>query len=137
VYRAPFKSNGYDVKGPWQTHPKRFHRHKALIQCARVAFGFTGIFEQDEAERIIESPVKNMGSVEVVDNEYLAYEAATLPILHEAASKGLEALQASFSALEKCAYKAELWKRYAAELKHATAKVDQVVVDDFVKDMGE
>ena len=39
---------------PWDTHPKRMHRHKALIQCARVAFGFGGIYDQDEAERIVE-----------------------------------------------------------------------------------
>jgi len=39
---------------PWKTHPKRMHRHKTLIQCARVAFGFSGIYDQDEAERIIE-----------------------------------------------------------------------------------
>jgi len=38
---------------PWDTHPKRMHRHKALIQCARVAFGFGGIFDQDEAESIV------------------------------------------------------------------------------------
>lgn len=139
VYRAPFKSNGYDVKGPWQTHPKRFHRHKALIQCARVAFGFTGIFEQDEAERIIESPVKNMGVVEVVDSDYLAYEAATLPMLQNAASNGIEALQSSFSALEKTPHKAELWKRYAAQLKETAAAglTPAIVGDEFVKGMGE
>lgn len=39
---------------PWQSHPKRMLRHKALIQCARLAFGFVGIYDQDEAERIIE-----------------------------------------------------------------------------------
>jgi phage recombination protein Bet len=39
--------------GPWQSHPKRMLRHKAMIQCARLAFGFVGIFEQDEAERIV------------------------------------------------------------------------------------
>jgi hypothetical protein len=33
------------------------HRHKALIQCARIAFGFVGIYDQDEAERIIEKDV--------------------------------------------------------------------------------
>ena len=42
---------------PWDTHPNRMHRHKALIQCARIAFGFVGIFDQDEAERIIEKDV--------------------------------------------------------------------------------
>lgn len=40
--------------GPWRSHPRRMLRHKAMIQCARLAFGFVGIYEQDEAERIIE-----------------------------------------------------------------------------------
>ena len=38
VYREPMGQNGF--AGPWQSHPKRFLRHKALIQCARLAFGF-------------------------------------------------------------------------------------------------
>ncbi|MDH0357170.1 phage recombination protein Bet [Morganella sp. GD04133] len=40
---------------PWKSHPKRMLRHKAMIQCARLAFGFAGIYDQDEAERITES----------------------------------------------------------------------------------
>lgn len=32
----------------WNTHTKRMLRHKALIQCARVAFGFGGIYDEDE-----------------------------------------------------------------------------------------
>lgn len=40
--------------GPWKTHPNRMHRHKAEIQCARIAFGFAGIYDMDEAERILE-----------------------------------------------------------------------------------
>jgi len=36
----------------WQSHPKRMLRHKAMIQAARLAFGFVGIYEPDEAERI-------------------------------------------------------------------------------------
>ena len=65
VYRAPFKGikNGrsFTAEGPWQTHTKRQLRHKALIQCSRVAFGFGGIYDQDEAERIrdIEGEVIN------------------------------------------------------------------------------
>ncbi|EMB9966818.1 phage recombination protein Bet [Pseudomonas aeruginosa] len=42
---------------PWQSHPKRMLRHKAMIQCARLAFGFAGIYDQDEAERIVERDV--------------------------------------------------------------------------------
>lgn len=33
---------------PWNTCPRRMLRHKALIQCARVAFGFSGIYDEDE-----------------------------------------------------------------------------------------
>ena len=51
--------------GPWQSHPKRMLRHKAMIQCARLAFGYGGIYDHDEAERIVEAvPVKHMGPVE-------------------------------------------------------------------------
>lgn len=39
---------------PWDTHPNRMHRHKTLIQGARVAFGFGGIYDEDEAARIID-----------------------------------------------------------------------------------
>lgn len=64
VYQAPRgKDGGYD--GPWQSHTKRFLRHKTLIQGARVAFGFAGIYDQDEAERIVE---KDMGAAEVVSS---------------------------------------------------------------------
>lgn len=40
---------------PWKSHPKRMLRHKAMIQCARLAFGFVGIYDEDEAQRIKES----------------------------------------------------------------------------------
>lgn len=46
-----------DNSTAWKSHPRRMLRHKAMIQAARLAFGFTGIYDQDEAERIIE--IKN------------------------------------------------------------------------------
>lgn len=36
----------------WRQWPRRMLRHKALIQAARYAFGFAGIVDEDEAERI-------------------------------------------------------------------------------------
>jgi len=51
------------IPGPWQSHTKRLLRHKVLIQGARIAFGFAGIFDEDEAERIVE---RNMGAAEPV-----------------------------------------------------------------------
>lgn len=48
--------------GPWQSHSKRFLRHKTLIQCARVAFGFAGIYDEDEAQRILQAKVVSANS---------------------------------------------------------------------------
>jgi len=67
--------------GPWQSHPKRMLRHKAMIQCARLAFGFVGIYEQDEAERIVNAdytvvPIAEDGKAEGWVNAMAA--AATL-----------------------------------------------------------
>lgn len=48
-------SRDMNYASPWDTHPNRMHRHKAEIQCARIAFGFAGIYDNDEAERILEN----------------------------------------------------------------------------------
>lgn len=39
----------------WKQWPRRMLRHKAMIQAARYAFGFAGIVDQDEAERMPEA----------------------------------------------------------------------------------
>ena len=51
VYQGP--RNNYD--GPWQSHTKRMQRHKTFIQTARLAFGFSGIYDEDEAQRIVDA----------------------------------------------------------------------------------
>lgn len=38
----------------WKQWPARMLRHKALIQCSRYAFGFSGIVDPDEYERIVD-----------------------------------------------------------------------------------
>ena len=69
-YRPAFKSKeGYEIKGPWQSHPKRMLRHKSMIQCARLAFGFGGIYDQDEAERIVENTVIDGSTGEVTTKQ--------------------------------------------------------------------
>ena len=66
VYREPFKGNrdgkSFTVAGPWQSHTKRMLRHKATIQAARMAFGFVGIYDADEAERILEGQTEIMAA---------------------------------------------------------------------------
>jgi phage recombination protein Bet len=49
-----------DGVGPWKSHPRRMLRHKAMIQCARIAFGFVGIYDEDEAQRIIEGEAREV-----------------------------------------------------------------------------
>jgi len=53
VYQAPRGQGAY--AGPWQSHTKRFLRHKTLIQGARIAFGFAGIYDEDEASHIVDA----------------------------------------------------------------------------------
>lgn len=44
--------------GPWNEMPRRMLRHKALMQCARIAFGFAGIFDEDDATVITQDEMK-------------------------------------------------------------------------------
>ena len=60
--RVPLKLREYfcEARGEhlsWITHPRRMLRHKALVQCARIAFGLTGVFDADEAQRLRYSKV--------------------------------------------------------------------------------
>lgn len=42
----------YRPTEPWNKWPVRMLRWKAFIQCARITFSFTGIYDPDEASRI-------------------------------------------------------------------------------------
>lgn len=44
----------------WQKYKIRMLRNKAIIQCARLAFGYSGIYDEDEAQRISESQPTNI-----------------------------------------------------------------------------
>lgn len=60
---------------PWNQMPVRMLGHKSYIQCARKAFGFSGIYDEDEAERITMDTVKSgkpevkMPKAKVVEEE--------------------------------------------------------------------
>lgn len=79
---------------PWQSHPKRMLRHKAMIQCARLAFGFVGIYDEDEAQRIVNperdiTPIDTSSAIDTIDN-----------------AQSMEELQAAFSSA---------WKSYTGK----------------------
>ena len=53
-----YLSECYRATDAWKMK-HRMLRHKALIQCARYAFGFSGIYDPDEGERIAEAQSGN------------------------------------------------------------------------------
>ena len=112
--------------GPWSSHPYRMLRHKALIQCARLAFGFVGIFDQDEAERIIEAEPKpgrnpQAAAAQNAPDELAMFEDAHLQSLSEAAGNGSDALQAAFAAIPATKLRTAFWMKHGAGLKASAA----------------
>lgn len=115
-YMAECKRSG---QGPWQSHPKRMLRHKAMIQCARLAFGFSGIYDQDEAERIDEAHAARMPEKSA---EQLAFESEHLQAMRDAAMDGMDSLTAAFNALPKSPQKTAFWTEHSAALKAAASQ---------------
>lgn len=55
-YYAECKRN----TAPWNTMKRRMLRHKAFMQCARIAFGITGLHDEDEARDIVGNSAARM-----------------------------------------------------------------------------
>lgn len=89
-----------DFSTPWDTHPSRMHRHKTFIQCARLAFGFAGIYDEDEAQRIVEGTVIDVPSQVQGSAGLKARLAGPLPT---AAAEPTEAPQANAAAAPQSA----------------------------------
>ena len=51
----------------WKRWPARMLRHKSVIQAARYAFGFAGIMEPDEAERMVEAQAEVIPAITIAD----------------------------------------------------------------------
>lgn len=124
---------------PWQSHPKRMLRHKAMIQCARLAFGFAGIFDADEAERIVENsaataepkPTPQRAANAAAPADMAQFEAEHLQGLRDAALLGLTPLNEAFAKLPKGPQKVALWQTHGEALKRAAtnaAATDAVIL---------
>ncbi len=55
----------------WYSHPKRMLRHKAFSQAARIVFNFSGIYDPDEASRIINqrNAAQQISDLEVIETD--------------------------------------------------------------------
>jgi phage recombination protein Bet len=93
---------------PWQSHPKRMLRHKAMIQCARLAFGFAGIYDPDEAERVRDmgmadevAPDSSIAQVRKAAAKKTEKKAEQLPVAERVDSDTGEILQAEQGAIDE------------------------------------
>lgn len=115
---------------PWQSHPKRMLRHKAMIQCARLAFGYVGIYDQDEAERIVDvndrpAPGRqNAAAVaeQAMTVEFTEADQKLLADLEAVADHGLSALEETWAAITK-----EQRRALAAHLPALKKRAENVI----------
>lgn len=86
----------------WKRWPARMLRHKAAIQAARYAFGFAGIMEPDEVERMDEVAVTQVPPANLITDERKARcdEAAEQYAASVAAIKEAIAKEDYYSAME-------------------------------------
>ncbi len=80
---------------PWKKWPNRMLRHKAAIQAARYAFGFSGIMEPDEYDRMkdVSPPVKTVIADPLSDEPIATQETVTVDgeILNETSKQEIPA----------------------------------------------
>ncbi|MFU8928328.1 recombinase RecT [Acinetobacter puyangensis] len=111
---------------PWKKYPKRMLRHKALIQCARVAFGFSGIYDEDEVKRIDDCQAATMKTVvSDIPVGYQEFEDEHYPVLNNEAQYGTNRLQAAYLSLPKSESKNHLWRLHKEGLKAIAELADR------------
>lgn len=119
----------------WKKYPKRMLRHKALIQCARIAFGFSGIYDEDEAKRIDGGITTVVSDAEPVNDGYSEFYNAEYPRLLEAANKGTSELieaQKLLNTLDNKDHAKRLWAAVSPELKQVAQQADINNADDII-----
>ena len=120
---------------PWKKYPKRMLRHKALIQCARVAFGYSGIYDEDEAKRIDGGITTVVSDAEPVNDGYSEFYNAEYPRLLEAANKGtIELIEAQklLNTLDNKDHAKLLWAAGSPKLKQVAQQADMNNADNII-----
>lgn len=59
---------------PWKQTPRRMLRHRALIQCVRIAFGFSGIAGEGDEDEFVSGPIHDVTPARLPDNRTLAQQ---------------------------------------------------------------
>lgn len=115
--------------GPWQTHPKRMLRHKAMIQCARVAFGYTGIYDPDEAQRILNPERKPAPATKTKQPEPMTIDADTGEIIESDQVQAIEKIRRAATREEL----GLLWANFGAKAMAAKDRNGWLAVREAVR----
>ena len=90
-----YMSECFRQTDPWKKWPNRMLRHKAAIQAARYAFGFSGIMEPDEYDRMkdVSPQVKTVIADPLSDEPITTHETVTVDgeILNETSEQEIPA----------------------------------------------
>jgi hypothetical protein len=112
-----------------------------MIQAARLAFGYTGIFDQDEAERIIEKDITPINKPAELTNEQSAERGALIETLNKVAvTQGLNAygdIWQNLTPAERKLVGADKHQELKKIAQESDSKVieQEPVIDSFVADM--
>lgn len=115
---------------PWRQWPSRMLRHKAAIQCARYAFGFGGLYDQDELERMDEAGEEKVVTGSDTINGMVEDDKAEMDLAHQALEyasniEELDSAVAMLKELPETGAKQEMRKLYMqrkVELQNASAQ---------------
>ena len=113
--------------GPWKDHPTRMIRHRAFGQAARLAFGFSGIYQPDEGAAFASDAPRELRDTEVVSSDPL--EAALTDGAAEVAAATKEPRVIEIEAAEAYKGSEEIDKMVAAFAKLGMDR--QAVQDEF------
>ncbi len=88
---------------PWSRHPRRMLRHKAFIQCARIAFSIAGIYDEDEAKDIVAGPYVEQSPKTTLAESVNAAKSITRETVNTTTGEVGDAQDTDLSAAEKAA----------------------------------
>lgn len=107
---------------PWKSHPIRMLRHRALMQCARIAFGFAGLMDRDEFDQWQMRDTTPGGDVMPRQS---TRAAASLPDLPNTSMAALPSTDATPIAIDQAALLREIERRIEAEpAKHGEIETE-------------
>jgi phage recombination protein Bet len=85
-----FYQENYRATEPWNQMPSRMLRHKAFKEAARLAFGFAGIADEDEARDMGERPIVLERVADNVVDALDAFAAGSQTVVDDEASGNAE-----------------------------------------------